>query len=45
MAKVSPGPSVNFDYNRETLVAENDTSSTNDNWFYKIQFVAITILD
>ena len=44
MAKVSPGPSVHLDYKKENPVNENDTSSTNNNWFYNIQFVAITIL-
>ena len=39
MAKVSPGPPVHFDYNKENLVGENDTSSTSNNWFYNIQFV------
>ena len=44
MPKVSPGPSVHFDYKKENPVAENDPSSTNDLWFYNLQFVAITIL-
>ena len=44
MAKVSPSPSVHFDYKKETPVAENDPSSTNNLWFYNLQFVAITIL-
>ena len=44
MAKVSPGPSVHFDYKMENPVTENDPSSTNNRWFYNLQFVAITIL-
>ena len=44
MAEVSPGPSVRFHYKNENPVAEHDTSSTNNIWFYNLQFVAITKL-
>ena len=37
MAKVSPGPSVHFDYKKENPKTENDTLSTTNNWFYSIQ--------
>ena len=45
MAKVSPGPSVHFDYKKENPVVENDTSSTNNNWCSKIQSVAVAVPD
>ena len=32
MAKVSPGPSIQFDYKNENPAIENHTSSTNNNW-------------
>ena len=44
MPKVSPSPSVHFDYKKEDPVNENDPSSTNNLWLYRLQFVAITIL-
>ena len=44
MAKVSPGPSVHFDYKKENPVIKNDPSSTNNLWFYRLQFVDINIL-
>ena len=44
MPKVSPGPSVHFDYKKENPVTENDPSSTNNLWFSILEFVAITIL-
>ena len=42
MPKVSPSPSVHFDYKKENPVAGNDLASTNNLWFYNLQFVAIT---
>ena len=44
MAKVSPGPSVQFDYRKEDPVNENDPSSTTNLWLYRLQSVAITIV-
>ena len=33
MPKVSPSPSVQFDYKKENPVGDNDTLATIDNWF------------